>query len=345
MPTDYKRPQKRHFEGDVFQFEIDGETSDKLKKLAKDNGATMYMLLLAGYTTLLSKYTGQEDIVVGSPIAGRHHSDLKHVIGMFINTLAMRNYPKGDMTFTDYIKQVKETALKAYENQDYQFDELVEKLDLRRDMSRNALFDTMLVLQNFDSGEFDIQGLTFKPLQTDMRVSKFDLTLTAAETDDGVQCVLNYCTKLFKRTTIERMAGHFVNILKEVTNRPDIQLNEVNMLSKEEISTLLFKHQGKQADYPKDRTVHGLFEKQADKTPDKTAVVFEERKLTYRELNEKSNQLARLLREKGAGGDTAVAIMVEPSLDMVVAIMAVLKAGSAYVLTMRSSLSKEQTIF
>ncbi|MEC1536488.1 non-ribosomal peptide synthase/polyketide synthase [Bacillus sonorensis] len=331
LPTDYKRPQKRHFEGDVFQFEIDGETSAKLKKLAKDNGATMYMLLLAGYTTLLSKYTGQEDIVVGSPIAGRHHSDLKHVIGMFINTLAMRNYPKGDMTFTDYIKQVKETALKAYENQDYQFDELVEKLDLRRDMSRNALFDTMLVLQNFDSGEFDIQGLTFKPLQTDMRVSKFDLTLTAAETDDGVQCVLNYCTKLFKRTTIERMAGHFVNILKEVTNRPDIQLNEVNMLSKEEISTLLFKHQGKQADYPKDRTVHGLFEKQADKTPDKTAVVFEERKLTYRELNEKSNQLARLLREKGAGGDTAVAIMVEPSLDMVVAIMAVLKAGSAYV--------------
>nr|WP_309245933.1 non-ribosomal peptide synthase/polyketide synthase [Bacillus glycinifermentans] len=330
LPTDYKRPQNRQFEGDILQFEIDGETTGKLRRLAKEYGVTMYMLLLAGYTTLLSKYTGQEDIVVGSPIAGRYHSDMKQVIGMFLNTLALRNYPKGGMKFADYLQEVKETALKAYENQDYQFDELVEKLNVKRDMSRNALFDTMLVLQNFDSDEFAIQGLKFKPIKTDMHISKFDLTLTAAETDENIQCVLNYCTKLFQRATIERMARHFSNILKALANDPEIRLHDVDMLSQDETNRLLYKCNGKQANYPKDRTISELFEKQAEKTPDKTAVVFEDQKLTYRELNEKSNQLARLLREKGADADVAVGIMVEPSLEMIISILAVLKSGAAF---------------
>lgn len=231
------------------------------------------------------------------------------------------------MKFADYLQEVKETALKAYENQDYQFDELVEKLNVKRDMSRNALFDTMLVLQNFDSDEFAIQGLKFKPLKTDMHISKFDLTLTAAETDENIQCVLNYCTKLFQRATIERMARHFSNILKALANDPEIRLHDVDMLSQDETNRLLYKCNGKQADYPKDRTISELFEKQAEKTPDKTAVVFEDQKLTYRELNEKSNQLARPLREKGADADVAVGIMVEPSLEMIISILAVLKSG------------------
>ncbi|MFC8148507.1 bacitracin non-ribosomal peptide synthetase BacC [Bacillus paralicheniformis] len=331
LPTDEKRPQKRSIEGDIVQFEIDGETSAMLNKLAKENGATMYMLLLAGYTTLLAKYTGQEDIVVGSPIAGRHHSDLKHVIGLFINTLAMRNHPKGDMPFADYLKEVKETALKAYENQDYPFDELVEKLDVKRDMSRHPLFDTMLVLQNFDGDEADIDGLTFQPLQTEVNISKFDLTLTAAETNEGIQCVFNYSTKLFKRTTIERMAGHLINILKEAANDPHMPLSDVNMLSDEEMNALLDQNQGKQADYPQDQTVHRLFEQQAGKTPEQTAVVFADEKLTYRELNERANQLARLLRDKGADADQPVVIMIEPSLEMIISMLAVLKAGAAYV--------------
>ncbi|WP_105981064.1 bacitracin non-ribosomal peptide synthetase BacC [Bacillus paralicheniformis] len=331
LPADEKRPQKRSIEGDIVQFEIDGETSAMLNKLAKENGATMYMLLLAGYTTLLAKYTGQEDIVVGSPIAGRHHSDLKHVIGVFINTLAMRNHPIGDMPFADYLKEVKETALKAYENQDYPFDELVEKLDVKRDMSRHPLFDTMLVLQNFDGDEADIDGLIFQPLQTEVNISKFDLTLTAAETNEGIQCVFNYSTKLFKRSTIERMAGHLINILKEAANDPQMPLSDVNMLSDEEIRVLRDQNQGQRTDYPKDQTVHQLFEHQAGKTPEQTAVVFADEKLTYRELNEKANQLARLLRDKGASAGAPVAIMIEPSLEMIISMMAVLKAGAAYV--------------
>ncbi|WP_396278709.1 bacitracin non-ribosomal peptide synthetase BacC [Bacillus paralicheniformis] len=331
LPADEKRPQKRSIEGDIVQFEIDGETSAMLNKLAKENGATMYMLLLAGYTTLLAKYTGQEDIVVGSPIAGRHHSDLKHVIGVFINTLAMRNHPKGDMPFADYLKEVKETALKAYENQDYPFDELVEKLDVKRDMSRHPLFDTMLVLQNFDGDEADIDGLIFQPLQTEVNISKFDLTLTAAETNEGIQCVFNYSTKLFKRSTIERMAGHLINILKEAANDPQMPLSDVNMLSDEEMRVLRDQNQGQQTDYPKDQTVHQLFEHQAGKSPEQTAVVFADEKLTYRELNEKANQLARLLRDKGASAGAPVAIMIEPSLEMIISMMAVLKAGAAYV--------------
>ncbi|WP_145625238.1 bacitracin non-ribosomal peptide synthetase BacC, partial [Bacillus paralicheniformis] len=331
LPADEKRPQKRSIEGDIVQFEIDSETSAMLNKLAKENGATMYMLLLAGYTTLLAKYTGQEDIVVGSPIAGRYHSDLKHVIGVFINTLAMRNHPKGDMPFADYLKEVKETALKAYENQDYPFDELVEKLDVKRDMSRHPLFDTMLVLQNFDGDEADIDGLIFQPLQTEVNISKFDLTLTAAETNEGIQCVFNYSTKLFKRSTIERMAGHLINILKEAANDPQMPLSDVNMLSDEEIRVLRDQNQGQQTDYPKDQTVHQLFEHQAGKTPEQTAVVFADEKLTYRELNEKANQLARLLRDKGANAGAPVAIMIEPSLEMIISMLAVLKAGAAYV--------------
>ncbi|MCY9393355.1 amino acid adenylation domain-containing protein, partial [Bacillus haynesii] len=331
LPTDEKRPQKRSIEGDIVQFEIDGETSAMLNKLAKENGATMYMLLLAGYTTLLAKYTGQEDIVVGSPIAGRHHSDLKHVIGLFINTLAMRSYPKGDKPFADYLKEVKETALKAYENQDYPFDELVEKLDVKRDMSRHPIFDTMLVLQNFDGDEADIDGLTFQPLQTEVNISKFDLTLTAAETNEGIQCVFNYCAKLFKRSTIERMAGHLINILKEAANDPQKPLSDVNMLSDEEMRVLRDQNQGQQADYPEDQTVHQLFEYQVGKTPEQTAVVFADEKLTYRELNERANQLARLLRDKGADADQPVAIMIEPSLEMIISMLAVLKAGAAYV--------------
>ncbi|MDW6053303.1 bacitracin non-ribosomal peptide synthetase BacC [Bacillus paralicheniformis] len=331
LPADEKRPQKRSIEGDIVQFEIDGETSAMLNKLAKENGATMYMLLLAGYTTLLAKYTGQEDIVVGSPIAGRHHSDLKHVIGVFINTLAMRNHPIGDMPFADYLKEVKETALKAYENQDYPFDELVEKLDVKRDMSRHPLFDTMLVLQNFDGDEADIDGLIFQPLQTEVNISKFDLTLTAAETNEGIQCVFNYSTKLFKRSTIERMAGHLINILKEAANDPQMPLSDVNMLSDEEMRVLRDQNQGQQTDYPKDQTVHQLFEHQAGKSPEQTAVVFADEKLTYRELNEKANQLARLLRDKGASAGAPVAIMIEPSLEMIISMLAVLKAGAAYV--------------
>ncbi|WP_425279757.1 condensation domain-containing protein, partial [Bacillus velezensis] len=195
MPTDFRRPASQSTEGGLVCFEFDRDLSFKLNEMAKEHGVTLYMLLLAGYTTLLSKYTGQEDIIVGSPISGRPHEDLKHVMGIFLNTLAMRNRPEGKKSFSSYLREVRENALAAFENQEYPFDELVEKLDLNRDMSRSALFDTMLVLQNFDQEAFQIEGLTFTPHPMDAHVSKFDLTLTASEEGDRITCVLNYGAK------------------------------------------------------------------------------------------------------------------------------------------------------
>ncbi|MGX5439995.1 amino acid adenylation domain-containing protein [Bacillus thuringiensis] len=330
MPTDYKRPPIQSTEGDLIHFEMDSDMSAKLKKMAKEHGVTLYMLLLAGYTTLLSKYTGQEDIVVGSPIAGRPHHDLKEVMGNFVNTLAMRNYPKGNVSFQDYLKEVKENALKAYENQDYPFDELVEKLDLKRDMSRSALFDTMLVLQNFDYDEFEMEGLTFTPYQMEAHVSKFDLTLTVVEEDHSIKCVLNYGTKLFKKETMERLARQLIRIFKEITVHPERSIHDIMLLSEEEVQMLLNDGNDTKADYPKDKTLSQLFEEQVNRTPHHMAVVFENQKLTYLELNERANQLARLLREKGAQPGTTVGMLVEESLDMIIGIMAVLKAGAAY---------------
>ncbi|WP_432401626.1 amino acid adenylation domain-containing protein [Wukongibacter sp. M2B1] len=342
MPTDYKRPQKQSFEGDIINFEIDNEITDRLNKIAKENGVTMYMLLLASYTTLLSKYTGQEDIIVGSPVAGRSHDDLKNVIGMFINTLAMRNYPKSDMEFVDYLKEVKENALKAYENQDYQFDELVEKLDLERDMSRSALFDTMFVLQNFDDDKFEIKGLEFEPYRGEFNASKFDLTLTAVETGSNIECTLNYCTKLFKKNRVKKLAEHLNNLLKDITSNPRLKLSEIDILSQGEKNDLLYRYNETKADYPKDKTIHKLFEEQAERTPDNIAVVFNSHRLTYRELNEKSNQLAGFLDEKGVKAGDVIGIMVKPSLEMIISIIAVLKIGVAY-LPIDSEQSEKRT--
>jgi len=330
MPTYYKRPTIQSFEGESIDFKIDKDLAEKIKKIGKNNGTTLYMTLLTTYNILLSRYSGQEDIIVGSPIAGRPHADLQRIVGMFVNTLAMRNFPKGEKTFKDFLQNVKKNALSAYENQDYQFDALVEKLDIRKDLSRNALFDTMFVLQNTDAEGIDIDSLKFKPYSFENKISKFDITLSAVEAGEEIAFNIEYCTKLFKRETIERVIEHFINILREVVENPEIKISEIEMLSKEEKRKILVDFNDTKADYPKDKTIHELFEEQVEKSPDNIAVVFEDKKLTYRELNEKANRLARILREKGVEPDTIVGIMVERSLDMIIGIMGILKASGAY---------------
>ncbi|WP_339373137.1 condensation domain-containing protein, partial [Paenibacillus elgii] len=181
LPTDYVRPSVQSFAGDRIEFVVDHARSMGLRQLAAQTGSTLYMVLLAAYTALLHKYTGQEDVIVGTPIAGRPHADLESIIGMFVNTLALRHYPAGEKTFHDYVQEVKETSLKAFENQDYPFEALVDKLDLKRDMSRHPLFDTMFVLQNTEQGEDDLEGLQFKPYPHQHQAAKFDLTLQVTE--------------------------------------------------------------------------------------------------------------------------------------------------------------------
>ncbi|QUI24146.1 amino acid adenylation domain-containing protein [Vallitalea pronyensis] len=330
MPTDYPRPSVQSFEGDRIAFEIGQKLTRKLETIAKETETTMYMVLLAAYNTLLYKCTGQEDMVVGSPIAGRPHADLEHIIGMFVNTLAMRNEPRGDKSFKELLRKVKENALKAYENQDYQFEELVEKLDLKRDMSRNPLFDTMFVLQNTGSMAIEIQDLSFKPYPMENNISHFDMTLSGEERDGKVYFDLEYSTRLFRKATIERFAEHYRNILKKIAENMDVKLSEIDMMSPQEREQVLYDFNDTKVDYPRDKTIQELFEEQVERTPDNIAVVYEDKQLTYMELNQRANQLARILRKKGVKPDCIVGIMVERSIEMMVGIMGILKAGGAY---------------
>ena len=330
MPLDFARPSVQSFEGDSINLTLDTELTNDLNKIAKEIGSTMYMVLLSGVNILLSKYSGQEDIVIGSAIAGRPHADLEKIIGMFVNTLAMRNYPEGSKTYVDFLKEVKENALKSFENQEYQFEELIEKLNLRRDISRNPLFDVMFTMQNMDSTAMELKELKLIPYKNNNKISKFDLTITGTEIGEEILLDINYCTKLFKRETVERIAEHFKNILKVIVKNSSIKLSEIDMLLEDEKYKLLYEFNDTYADYPRHKTIHQLFEEQVEKTPDKVAVEFDEEKLTYRQLNEKSNRLARTLRVKGVKKDSIVGIMVNRSLEMIVGIMGILKAGGAY---------------
>jgi len=330
LPTDYQRSEIQSFEGERIHFELGEEITKGLRKAAKETGATMYMVLLAGFNILLSKYSGQEDIVIGSSIAGRPHADLENIMGMFVNTLAMRNYPEGSKTIIEFIEAVKRNSLRAYENQDYQFEKLVEKLNVRRDMSRNPVFDVMFVMQNMDIEEIEIEGISIKPYGMENRVSKFDVTIEAVEEGEKLGITIEYCSRLFNKDTIDRMAGHLTNVLRSMTQNTGKRISEIEMLGEEEKHKLLYEFNDTYAEYPKDRTIQELFEGQAARTPDNTAVVYEDRQLTYRELNEKSNQLARVLREKGVVPDSIVGIMVERSLELIIGIIAILKAGGAY---------------
>ena len=330
LPLDYSRPAIKDFSGDSIRFSIQSSLKEKLKKLGEKSGASLFMVLLAAYNVLLSKYSGQDDIVVGSPVAGRKHPDVSEVVGMFVNTLPLRNFPVGNKSFLHFLEEVKKDALRAYENQDYQFEQLVEKLDKKRDMSRNPLFDTMFVMQNMEIPEFEIAGLKFNQCYLKSKSSKFDLTLEAVESSDGITLNLEYCTALFKRETMERLLLHFQNILESIVENPQIQISNIRMLTPQEKSQILFDFNNTEYEYPKDKTISCVFEEQSEKTPDNIAVMFGDEKLTYRELNQRANSLARVLRKQGVKADSIVAVMLDRSLEMITGILAVLKAGGAY---------------
>ncbi|MDM5301989.1 non-ribosomal peptide synthase/polyketide synthase [Bacillus subtilis] len=331
MPTDYKRPSARDFAGATMHFTLDKQKSEGLKQLASQTESTLYMVLLASYTLLLSKYSGQEDIIVSSPIAGRPHADLEPIIGMFVNTLAMRNHPEKWKNFTQYLAEVKENALKAYEHQDYPFEALVDQLDIARDLSRNPLFDTMFVLQNTEQEQLEINDVTFKPFPSEHTMAKFDLTLTAVEEESGIHFTMEYLTALFKPETIERMMGHFVQLIDSVIKQPEAELASLDMMTQEENSEIqkLFNDTAT-AEKRNPAAVHQLFEQQAALNPDHEAVIFGNQTLTYRQLNERSNQLALILQDKGVGTDQVVAVLTDRSANMIIGILAILKAGGAF---------------
>lgn len=330
VPIDFSREMAAGSGGGTVRFHLDRELTDQINLLASEQGVTFYMILLAVYNLLLHKYTGQEDIVVGSPIAGRHRADLEKIIGMFANTLAMRNYPLTEMSFQEFLQEVKMNSLQAYENQDYQFEMLVEKLNLERDWSRNPIFDTMLVLQNTPSSKVVIPELQFTNHDFETNAAILDLTLTAVENRQGTSLHFQYSKNLFQRLTIERMAKHLVQLVREIVATPEKRLGELNMVTIEEKEQLLFGFNDTEAVYSNEKTIYQLFEEQVARTPGQIAVLFGEEKMTYQELNEQANQLAHLLRSKGVQPDQLVGIACHRSFEMMIGIMGILKAGGAY---------------
>ncbi|NFC39301.1 amino acid adenylation domain-containing protein, partial [Clostridium botulinum] len=331
MHTDYERPVIKSFEGDGLSFEVDEKVTENLRKIARKTGSTMNMVLISAFNILLSKYSGQEDIIIGTPIAGRTHADLQNMMGMFVNTLALRNKPKGEKKYVDFLKDVKENSIKAYENQSYQIEYLVEKLDIRRDTSRNPLFDVMFnMIDMITNKHIKLNDVVLKQYINENKISKFDLTLNALEEDKKLKLNFEYCSKLFKKETIERLSNHYAKVLKVISNNPEIKLKEIDLLTEKERNQILYEFNDTKVDYPKDKTIQELFEEQVEKTSNNIAVVFEDKKLTYRELNERANSLARVLRDKGVKADSIIGIMVERSLEMIVGIIGILKAGGAY---------------
>jgi amino acid adenylation domain-containing protein len=350
LPTDYPRPSIQSFEGSALDFVLTAEEGRLLKHLAKEIGGTLYMSILAVYTVLLSRLSGQEDIVVGTPVAARRHTDLEHIIGMFANTLAMRNYPTADKTFEEFLVQVKECTLEAFENQDYQFEDLVERTSVHRDTGRNPIFAVMFnLLEPVDFADrltrIIERGVDENKYTYERVTAKFDLNLTAVEMGDGIHINLEYCTRLFKKSTIDRFIGYLRNLLSALSENRGVKLVDLDILTGEEKEKILEISQGIEEiyDYDRGQTIHQWFEDQVEKTPDHIAVLGQGARdsralwsrsgcfaVTYRELNRRANQLARVLKSKGVKPDTVVPVMVNRSIEMIAALLAIMKAGGAY---------------
>ena len=331
LPTDRPRPPVQTYHGAYLEFALSVELTQKLTKLSQEQGVTLFMTLLAAFDTLLYRYTGVADILVGSPIANRERSELEGLIGFFVNTLVLRTDVSGDPSFNELLPRIREMALSAYAHQDLPFEMLVEALQPERDLSHTPLFQVMFVLQNAPMSGVELTGLTITHLPTESTTAKFDLTLGMENTTTGLVGGWEYNTDLFDSSTIERMMAHFVTLLEAIVANPQQRISQLPMLTESERQQLLVEWNDTQVDYRDDLCIHQLFEEQSLRTPDAVAVVFENQQLTYHELNSRANQLAHYLRSLGVGADVLVGICVERSLEMVVGLLGILKAGGAYV--------------
>ncbi|MCP5053343.1 MAG: amino acid adenylation domain-containing protein, partial [bacterium] len=330
LPTDFPRPAVKESQGNRLEFDIEPGTLEQLRQLSRETGTTYFMVLLTIFNLLLSRLGGQEDIVVGTPTSGRAHGDLENVIGMFINTLCLRNYPTGEKQFSEFLMQVKSNCLQAFENQDYQYEDLVDAVVTDRDLSRNPLFDTMLSLQNMDRHQLEIPGLELVPYDYEVSTSKFDLTLTVVEDAGTFGFSITYGTMLFKRETIERFINYFKRLTAAVLEDSHQQLSRFDLLSEQEKQQLLINFNCTQRDYPANKTIHQLFEEQVERTPDRIASTSGDISITYYQLNKESRRLARLMQTKGIETGAIVAIMAERSVETITGILGILKAGAAY---------------
>ena len=331
LPTDHARPAQPSNEGRTVSRIFPASLLEALKKLGDGEGATLFMTLLTAFEALLHRYTGQEDVVVGSVVANRNRSEIEELIGFFVNTIALRTNLSDNPPFLELLRCTREGTLGAYAHQDLPFERLVEELHPERNVSHSPLFQVMFVHQNTPQEPLALPGLTVTPLEVDYGASKFDLTMFTYEQPDGLKVLIEYSTDLFEPETIERMFGHFQTLLEGIVANPETPIGELPLLTEAERQQVLVEWNATETEYPKDKCIHTLFEEQVARTPEAVAVVFEGEELTYDELNRRANRLAHHLRELGIERETLVAICVERSLEMIVGLLGILKAGGAYV--------------
>ncbi|MCP4149146.1 MAG: AMP-binding protein, partial [bacterium] len=325
------------FEGNVLDFTLEPREAKALKQKAVKEQTTVYMMLLTIYYILLSKLSGQEDIVVGTPVAGRTHPEAEPLIGMFVNTLPLKNHIDSEKNYSGLLKEISASTLEAFENQDYQLQELVEHLEVERDASRNPLFDVMFDQQNTGPKPAGTKELPLKPLKYYSDIAKFDITVSVVQNREQLEFELEYSTKLFKEETIKRIIRYFKKITGHVLLEPLQKIHKIEIISPEEKEKILLQFNETGTRYPKEKTIHELFEEQARLNPDRTAAVgiaqtpgSGPHTLTYKKLNEISNRQANILKAKGIKQKSIVGIMAESTPETLTAILGILKAGGAY---------------
>ncbi|MET0400432.1 MAG: amino acid adenylation domain-containing protein, partial [Longimicrobiaceae bacterium] len=331
LPTDRPRPAVQTHRGAAVPVELSAELLERLQALGRSEVATLYMTLLGAFQVLLAKYAGSEDVVVGSPIAGRTRGEVEELIGFFVNTLVLRTHLGGDPSFRETLRRVREATLGAYAHQDVPFEKLVAELQPERSLSRSPLFQVMFALQDAGGGGGVLPGLRVSGVGAELESAKFDLSLTLVATAQGLRGALSYSTDLFERGTAERMLGHLERVLEQVAADADVRLSQLELLGDAERRRVVEEWNDTAAGVPADQCIHELFQAQAARTPDALAVTFEGASLTYAALNARANRLAHHLRGLGVGPEGRVGICLERGPEMVVAILAVLKAGGAYV--------------
>ena len=330
LPNDRPLPAQRTFQGATLPFAFSESLSHALNTLSRGEGTSLFSVLLAAFNLLLFRYSGQGDIMVGFPVAGRNRSELEQMIGFFVNTLVLRTNASGNPTFRELLAQVQNTTLDAQANQEMPFERLVAEVQPERELNRQPMFQVMFVLQNAPGQPLELPGLSIAPLESHPGTSMFDLTLEMVEDEQQLFGFFEYSTELFDESTIAGMIEHFTILLQGIVEHPEQRLTEIAILSEIEHRKILVEWNQTQGDYPKDARLHELFEACAAQQADAPAVKFAEQSMSYSELDRKANQLAAYLQTCGVGPDTIVAICVERSLEMIVGILGILKAGGAY---------------
>ena len=330
LPADHPRPSVMSHRGGAAPFNLPAALTQQLNEVSRQAGVTLFMSLQTAFLTVLGKYAGQEDVSLGTAVANRSLMEIEGVIGFFVNTVVLRNDLSGNPSFRELLGRVRKTVLEAHEHQHLPFERLVEELQPDRDLSRTPLFQVMLLMHDLPDNEFQLTGLHVSEFPFATNLTMFDLTLEAAETSAGVTGVLSYARDLYERKTMDRMARQLRAIVETMVNNPDQRIGDLSLLTEAERRQALVDWNHTKTEYPQ-KTVHELFEEQAESTPQNEAVVCEDRQLTFVQLNRQANQLARHLRRLGATRGSLVGLCVERSLEMMVGLLGIMKSGAAYV--------------